>query len=292
MKFCKFKIVTILITLTIICTCVPINTYAARSGTASQPCKLKDGTKKVVSAKEYWFSCTTRGATDFIIKTGKKSDIIVYKKKTFGKKQIFSVTSKTSFSKTLSDCAINNNSNKYLVYVKAPSSTSISCQIKTHTDTITSSKGAMWVPDDKSARYDTNILYMRYWYVDKNRVGKIVDMVSHADFLDLQSSLANGTIGVSSFVITLRFPKTGVILGIAGCLGSLTGPFDFKQQCLDKIDKVAGYAGTEHGESKYKRGCLIIEYMYNGQTLYEFKSWNGKSMKGPKGWTGKFTINK
>ena len=42
----------------------------------------------------------------------------------------------------------------------------------------------MWVPDDKSARYDTNILYMRYWYVDKNRVGKIVDMVSHADFLD------------------------------------------------------------------------------------------------------------
>ncbi|CDA25779.1 unknown [Roseburia sp. CAG:197] len=171
MKFCKFKIVTILITLTIICTCVPINTYAARSGTASQPCKLKDGTKKVVSAKEYWFSCTTRGVTDFIIKTGKKSDIIVYKKKTFGKKQIFSVTSKTSFSKTLSDCAINNNSNKYLVYVKAPSSTSISCQIKTHTDTITSSKGAMWVPDDKSARYDTNILYMRYWYVDKNRVG-------------------------------------------------------------------------------------------------------------------------
>ena len=113
------------------------------------------------------------------------------------------------------------------------------------------------MPDDKSARYDTNILYMRYWYVDKNRVGKIVDMVSHADFL-----------------------------------GSLTGPFDFKQQCLDKIDKVAGYAGTEHGESKYKRGCLIIEYMYNGQTLYEFKSWNGKSMKGPKGWTGKFTINK
>ena len=63
------------------------------------------------------------------------------------------------------------NTNKYLVYVKAPSSTSISCQIKTHTDTITSSKGAMWVPDDKSARYDTNILYMRYWYVDKNRVG-------------------------------------------------------------------------------------------------------------------------
>lgn len=72
MKFCKFKIVTILITLTIICTCVPINTYAARSGTASQPCKLKDGTKKVVSAKEYWFSCTTRGVTDFIIKNRKE----------------------------------------------------------------------------------------------------------------------------------------------------------------------------------------------------------------------------
>ena len=269
-----------------------ISTMASEDGSSSNPYELTDGTRKTVTASSVWFKCKIRGATDFSVTSGiSGSTIKVYKKTLLGKTQLYSATG-TSLTKTLSDCAINNNANTYLVNVEAPTSTSVGCRIKTHVDTTSSSKGALWKPKDTTAMYDTNILYMKYWYVDKTRVGKIRDMVTHADFLDAQSNVANGTLSLSMFLTGLGFEKTNLLLGIAGVVTAFQAPFDFKEDILDEIDSIAGYAGENaNGEAVYTRGCLIIEYMYDGLTFYEVESWSGPSMSGPKGWTGEWTIN-
>lgn len=154
------------------------------------------------------------------------------------------------------------------------------------------SKGALWKPEDTTAMYNTNILYMKYWYVDKTRVGKVRDMVTHADFLDAQFNVANGTLSLSMFLAGLGFEQTSFLLGIAGVVTAFKAPFDFKEDILDEIDSVAGYTGDDaNGNAVYTRGCLIIEYMYDGLTFYEVESWSGPSMTGPQGWTGEWTIN-
>lgn len=271
---------------------IGISVVATADGSSKHPYELTDGTRKTVTASSVWFKCKIWGATDFSVTSGKSGSVIkVYKKTLFGKKQIYSVTG-TSLTNTLSDCAINNSANTYLVNVEASASTAIGCRIKTHVDTTSNSKGALWTPENTTAMYDTNILYMKYWYVDKTRVSKIREMVTHSDFLDAQSAVAGGTLSLSMFLTSLGFPQTSFLLGIAGVVTSFRNPFDFKEDILDEIDAVAGYTGQDsYGNAVYTRGCLIIEYMCEGLTFYEVKSWSGPSMSGPKGWTGAWTIN-
>ena len=176
--------------------------------------------------------------------------------------------------------------------VSATGSTLIECLVNEHIDTKSNSKGAMWTPDDDSAIYDTNILYLKYWYVDKTRVGEIRDMVSHSDFLDLQSSVVNGTLGLSMFLAGLGLPSTSEWLGVAGVVTSFMSPVDFKESVLDDIDDAAGYKGQQNGHAVYTRGCLIKEYMSNGYTFYEVSSWSGSTMSGHQGCNGTWAVNK
>lgn len=269
-----------------------ISTAATEDGSSSNPYELTDGTRKAVTASSVWFKCKIWGATDFTVTSGRTGTAIkVYKKTLLGKTQLYSVTG-TSLSKTLSDCSINNNANTYLVNVEASASTTIGCTIKTHVDSKTNSNGALWTPNDTTAMYNTDILYFKYWYVDKTRVGKIREMVTRSGFLDAQSNVANGTLSLSMFLTTLNFPQTSLLLGIAGVVTAFKAPFDFKEDVLADIDSIAGYQGTDDdGNAVYSRGCLIIEYMYNGLTFYEVQSWSGSSMTGPKGWTGTWDVN-
>lgn len=269
-----------------------ISATATADGSSSNPYELTDGTRKSVTAASVWFKCKIWGATDFSVSSGRSAtEIKVYKKTLLGKTQLYSVTG-TNLNKTLSDCAINNDANTYLVNVETTASTAIGCTIKTHVDSKSNSNGALWTPKDTSAIYDTDILYFKYWYVDKTRVAKIRDMVSRSDFLDAQSNVANGTLSLSMFLTTLGFPQTSLLLGIAGVVTAFKAPFDFKEDMLSEIDSVAGYQGTDSaGNAVYSNGCLIIEYMYDGFTFYEVKSWSGSTMTGPKGWTGTWDVN-
>lgn len=268
-----------------------ISASATGDGSESNPYVLAAGKSKAVTAKSAWFKCETRGAVDFDVSAARSgSTFKVYKKTLLGKKSLLSGDG-TIFKETLSDCAINNGANTFLISVSATGSTLIDCLVSEHVDTKSNSNGALWTPDDDSAIYDTNILYFKYWYVDKMRVGEIRDMVSHSDFLDLQSSVVNGTLGLSMFLAGLGLPKTSTWLGVAGVVTSFASPVDFKESVLDDIDDVAGYKGMENGHAVYTRGCLIKEYMSNGYTFYEVTAWSGGTMRGPQGWTGTWQVN-
>ena len=117
-------------------------------------------------------------------------------------------------------------------------------------------------------------------------------MVTRSNFLDLQSAVLNGTLSLSMFVTACGLEETAAILGVAGVITAFKAPFNFKQDVLNEIDRVAGYQGQDsHGKSVYSRGCLIVEYMSNGLTFYSVQSWNGTTMYGPEGWTGSWTTN-
>lgn len=265
---------------------------AAEDGSESKPYVISTGKEKVLTAKSAWFKCEARGAVDFDVSAARSgSTYEVYKKTLLGKKSILS-GSGTIFKKTLSDCAINNGANTFLISVSATGSTLIECLVKEHVDTRSNSNGALWTPYNDSAIYDTNILYTKYWYVDKTRVGEIRDMVSHSNFLDLQSSVVNGTLGLGMFLAGLGLPGTSEWLGVAGVVTSFISPVDFKESVLDDIDDAAGYKGMQNGHAVYTRGCLIKEFKGNGYTFYEVSSWSGGTMNGPQGWTGTWTVNK
>ncbi|ESL01805.1 hypothetical protein GCWU000282_02924 [Catonella morbi ATCC 51271] len=62
---------------------------------------------------------------------------------------------------------------------------------------------------------------------------------------------------------------------------------DFKTAVKKDIRTVGGYNGRT---KKYTKGVLLIQYMSQGITFYEVKTWNNSTMYGPKGWTGTWTI--
>ena len=266
-------------------------TILERSG--SNQYNLNDGEKKTVISSDCWFSCNIWGATDFDIVSSKSANITIYKKTLFGKKLLKDINMK-SFKYTLSDSAINTGKNTYLVRVKLNSSSRISCKINTHTDVFKRSAGAMWISNSNSAIYDTNILYLKYWYMPASKISALVDYVDQDSFLDNQKLLLDGSItavAIAAGIISTGTSKvlpsilTTVIGGVGGF--ALTQLTDFKTAVKKNIRTAGGYNSRT---KRYTKGVLLIQYMSQGITFYEVKTWNNSTMYGPKGWTGNWTI--
>lgn len=264
-----------------------ISTYATGSGTESDPYVLTDGVKASSYTTTAWFKCTTRGATDFLATSTNGATNTVYKKTLLGKDKLTSAMSKT-LSTTISNCQINNNSNTYLVSMTSNTPQSLYCTITTHYDKMTSSTGGTWTPTSTTAIYDTNILYKKYWYVDKSRVATLKQIVEHEKFLDMQSKFVNGTLSISGFLLSLGIPETAIATGLASIAVTFIEPFNFKNSLLSDIDTAAGYNSSTN---QFTKGILLKEYMYNGITCYSVETWTGSSMTGPKGWTGTWKAN-
>ena len=255
-------------------------------GGESRPYILVSGLTKTVCASNYWFQYTAAGAVAFSFVLSVQAEITIYKKNIFGRNQIAFFTISENITHTISDCQINNGENTYLIREKPCSKVYFSISAAQHIDERNNSNGALWKPFSESAISNPNILYFKYWYVNSQYVSKIVDMVTHADFLTLQSGVVNGTLSLSMFLIGLEFPVTSLLLGIASVVTAFIGPFDFKKSVIDDIDNAAGKEENIDGQSNYRHGCLIKEYVSNGITFHEIVRWDGSYMSGPKGWTG------
>lgn len=273
--------------------CGSISTYAA-TGTSSNPYELTAGIASSVSASgEYWFKCATWGATDFTMKSTKAATMVIYKKTLFGKTELNSYTNRTSVSKLISDCAINNGKNTYLICFTPSTSSTLTCTVKQHIDSYTRSAGAMWLSNDKSAIPDTNMLYFKYWYVPADKVSYMVDYVEDSKFLDYQKMLVDGTMTAASIAAGIATAgASSATIGIITTVVSGVGSFalsqftDFKGAVIDNVRTAGGYNSTT---KKYSSGVLLKEVMANGYTYYFVESWNGGTMTGPAGWTGSWT---
>lgn len=267
---------------------------AIENGTSSFPYILTNGEFRAFSTDSVWYKCSIRGAVEFTVYTNSKSTITIYKKTLLGKKQLLRFTNRTSIANyKYGDCTVCSDSTTFLINIEQEESVRLTCRVSTHTDKYSNSNGALWVPDPDSAVPYSFQLYQKCWYVDSSRVPYVVDFVSHSNYLDACSSVANGSIGLSSFVISCGASSvTSTLLGIAGVLTSFASPFDFKQDILDDIDNKAGYLGVDSSNRPiYANGVVIKEYLYNGQLCYTVDSWTGPEMYGPEGWTGTWTVN-
>lgn len=270
-------------------------TLYSATGTESNPYELTEGQRVDVtsSSTEYWFSCTTRGATEFYLTVSPAINFehAIYKKGVFGKKLIDSSNDKSLYYRLLSDCQINNGANTYLVKItpQISSTNTYSAKITQHHDENIFYKetGAVWKPDKNSAIPDSNILYNKYWYVPKDRVGILVDYISNDKFIKYQQAILNGTMTATGVATTL-FP--GAIGTAASIITTCVGLFglNLKEEMIQKIRTAAGYSNN-----KCKNGVLLIEYMYTPQalTFQDIKSWNGGTLYGPDGWTGAWSLN-
>lgn len=271
-----------------------MTTFAA-TGTSGNPYELTDGVTSSVSASsEYWFKCVTWGATDFTLQSTKSAAMVIYKKTLFGKKELNSYSSRTYVFKEISDCAINNGKNTYLMCFTPSSSATLTCTVEQHVDTYVRSAGAMWISDDQSAIPNTNMLYFKYWYVPADKVSYMVDYVEDSRFLDYQKLLVDGTITAASIAAGIATAgASNATIGIITTVVSGVGSFalsqftDFKGAVIDNVRTAGGYNSST---KTYSSGVLLKEVMANGYTYYFVESWNGSTMTGPAGWTGTWTI--
>ncbi|MDE6728435.1 MAG: hypothetical protein K2J80_10935 [Oscillospiraceae bacterium] len=268
--------------------------YAA-TGTERNPDELTEGQRKEVksSASEYWFSCIVGGATDFYFSVSPSVifDFSIYKKKLFGKDLIENSSEKSSFYRVLSNCAVNNGANTYLVKItpKSSATNTFAAKITQHRDSnnVYKDRGAIWKPDNNTAIPSSIIIYNRYWYVPKDSVQILVDYILDDKFIEYQEKLIAGTITALGIAAGLFPQKVNTAIGIiSGCMGLFVP--DLKAELINKIRTAAGYSnGT------YKNGVLLTEYMQNSTALifHDVKPWDGGTMYGPSGWTGSWSAN-
>lgn len=258
------------------------------------------GVAKTVSETSCWFKCTSWGATEIQISSTKSAAVDIYKKTTLGKQKLYSYTGKNNVDKVVSDCAVNNDSTTFLIFISCPSLSSITCKMSEHTDSKTNRYGGIWRPYDSSAMYNSSILYRQHYYASATDVSNIYTLVSNTKFLDYQTKLAKGTISATQFILGLDAAGlfnsqvwTRIMNGLftfAGFATFLKDPFDFKGKLLNEINDLAGYKGMDaYGRPIYENGICLIEYTYNTQTFYKVEKWAGSKMTGPTGWTGSWT---
>lgn len=263
-------------------------------GTKKDPVIFEDGEENTVSGDEVWIQCETQGATDFYVKTDIRAEIQVYKDRMFSDKKLYDVTGYL-LKQTLSDSAVNNNSNTYLIHVKADSQMMVTCKVNTHTDIYSYTDGAIWTPKANSAQFLTVSAVQSYWYLDNTHVSYMVDLVSHSDFLEYQTKLVNGVIGLE----TMYFGSYGTkfvkfITTMAGVFTSIQSPVAFKDTVLSEIDEAAGYIGKDSNNfTIYERGACLrhILAVNSGVPYYEVHPWEGSEMEGARGYTGTWKKN-
>lgn len=229
------------------------------------------------------------GATDIAVSSSQKSTIYLYN-------SFLNKTLKKPF-KTYKNCTSANykanysNSHHYYVVIKSKKTITTTCSIKQHQDTKTvRKKGIRWIANGNSAFPSNSIYYLENVYFSKNQVSKALEMIDEDENLDHQTQVLNLTwflsttgLGVysSSQFVTGLFTVTDFVQIFKGV--------DFKQVTKKKVKEKSGYTyDKKKHKGSAKKGILITRYISGGIEQLEVKSWNGKSVKGAKGYRGKW----
>lgn len=252
--------------------------------TANSPYNTHDSV-----ASSTWFRINgIRGAVDFKIATSMSASATFYKKTLLGKKQI-GTASGSSINRTISNCATNNNSNKYIINVAVSSSMTSSITVGQHTDKTTTyyTRGTMWTPYNQSAMPNTNMLTTKMWYLKAADVDKLVTFVNHDRYLQFCDDFAAGLITAAGIATTIWGSSAyAKIIGVALSLIGLETSSLFKQHVLDSIDAVGGWNGYSYKKNIYMKQVFTTNYALYFTYVYE---WNGSTIYGEPGYTGYFS---
>ena len=256
-------------------------------GSENNPHKITPGQTVTVYDDICWFYSEVRGATDFILSiSAKNATVVIYEKKTGRKEQLY-----CSNSTDLSYIAMKSNSHKYLVYVSASGKADISCTIKQHIDTMSSSTGGKWFGGNGPFPYlDSNIIYHEKIFYDKEHVGMIADYLDHEKFLDIYTKSLNGTLAVIDLVTSFTIPEAKAVKlfgAIMGLTGILCISIDFRESLKEDIYELCEY---DEKTKLYKKGIVLTKKSLEGIFTYDCEVWEGPIMYGKEGYVGRWEI--
>ena len=172
-----------------------------------------------------------------------------------------------------------------------------------HQDCLYCPEGALWTCVTAPSYVNPYGSYTKsVWYVPKQYISSLIDVISQDQYLNTMELLAKGTIAVSQAAADFYLKSADVkkvfadILKTVGALKAFyelfgSDPFAFSDQVISSIRKNAG--GTEGG-ALYSNGVkLTIQYLYyTGLLQYSAVKWNGSPyLYGPQNHHGKWCKN-
>ena len=227
------------------------------------------------------FTSSCSGATDIIVKCAENVEVKIYDKNVLSKKLLKSSTStkKIKYTSKLS------SKNTYYITVKTKSgkSAKITCKIKQHLDKKKSSKGGIWKCNDDSPVPNPTIIHLKKTYFTAAQCSEAVTYVSSSKYLDTQTALVNGTLSVSGIILGGCGIKSLTVASTFLAIGQLGYSANFKNDTMNDIKSKGNY---NKNTNKFENGVVLTEYVYNGMTFITVDKWNGKKMKGKKGYIG------
>lgn len=255
---------------------------------------MASSTTKNITAGTETISGSAYGSTDIIINSTQQVNIVIYKKGIFSSKKLKSVKNKKKYKYNIKKYS---GKNKYIVKISLTNPNNVKvrpyicanvkCTIKSHTDKKRNHKGGVWEVNNNSALYYPNsIIYNKIVYFSPKNCLTAQAYIEDADYLENQSLLVNGVYSASC--IALEFSgKAASILSAAFSTIQLFGmSVDFKKSAVNELHKKCGY---NKKTKKYKYGACLKFYMSNGMSFIDISKWDGKEMKGAKGYNGKWT---
>lgn len=236
-----------------------------------------------------WYQIKERGETKISFELNTKTTITVYTKGIFGKKKVTSFLA--SGKKNYSYSAFNNTT--LLISVKPQRTARVKVKYDLNVDLKSSSKGGYWKPVNSPATTNIDICLAKYYIPAKSiptlyyaisenkRLGyidKAIDMAKNAAILYMTSKIK----------IPKKFLKYATWAAVAGTIYDIADPipsFSFKDFYKSDIKK---YSGLNASSTKATSGICLTVHMVDGFEIYTIKSWDGKTMKGEKGYKGTF----
>lgn len=232
------------------------------------------------------FEAEAAGATDINISSSEKLNVKIYDKNLFSKDLLHSFSGKKiPFTAKLS------NNNKYYVEASTVSGkkADITCTIEQHLDkrTAISGAGGTWTVNGTSPVPSSVILYQEKIYFTAAQCSQAVTYASSAKFLDYQTALVNGTLGISSLVVGGVAGNTGIkALSVASFFFDVAVSglsVNFKEDTIEEIKEKGGYNAKSN---TFSNGVVLTIYMSQGMTFMDVDKWTGGTMTGEKGFIG------
>ena len=196
-----------------------------------------------------------------------------------------------SGNKNYSYSAFNNTT--LLISVKPQKKARVKVKYDLNVDLKSSSKGCYWKPVNSPATTNIDICLAKYYIpaksiptlyyaISENKrleyIDKAIDMAKNAAILYMTSKIK----------IPEKFLKYATWAVVAGTIYDIADPipsFSFKNFYKNDIKK---YSGLNSSSTKATSGICLTVHMVDGFEIYTIKSWDGKTMKGEKGYKGTF----
>lgn len=259
-------------------------TYAA-TGTEGNPYELDQGiSASVVTSNEYWFSCTIAGVPYFRMESTQNSTHITYRKTLFGKTQL-TYNYGTITIKSIKYDAACTGTNTYLIQYIPEGNGTLTCTARQHIDNYTSSLGARWDWNTSSAVPSTGYIYLSKWYVPKENIVHICDIVESDAYLDYQTDIVNGSLTAAAIVAGLVNAPVGVVVSVGAFVVSKFS--NFQELVTSQLKSTA----DANNDGIYENDVLLTRVMINDIIYYFVYTWNGSTMTGATGSAGTWTIN-